>query len=171
MLGRSVPYARRPDDDRLTAYDVSEQQAKVKAVGWVAYLGDRRHFTAHVEYKEPGPFSFVSGPKWVDAAEAITWARQHAERSWCGWARIFLPREMSQKRIFRSGHTRQGASPRPAIRDRTTWHGESRPEPAGFAGMLRPSLNVSRTRFAQIPPRPRSNTRRGRRDTASLLPS
>jgi hypothetical protein len=59
---------------------VSEQEAERTAVAWVADLGDRTRFTAHVEYKEPGPFSILSGPHGVDVADAVAWARQHAGR-------------------------------------------------------------------------------------------
>jgi hypothetical protein len=36
-------------------------------------------FYAHVEYEEPGPFSYVHGPRDVDAEEAVRWARRHAD--------------------------------------------------------------------------------------------
>jgi hypothetical protein len=37
-------------------------------------------FSAHVEYDEPGPFSFTDGPVAVGLAEALAWARARAER-------------------------------------------------------------------------------------------
>ena len=59
---------------------MSEQQPGLTAVGYVADLGDGTGFTAHVEYREPGPFSFLSGPNRVDEADAVAWARRHAAR-------------------------------------------------------------------------------------------
>jgi hypothetical protein len=49
-------------------------------LGRVADDGDGVRFFAHVEFDEPGPFSFVQGPEDVGAAEAVGWARSHARR-------------------------------------------------------------------------------------------
>jgi hypothetical protein len=44
-------------------------------------MGDEKSFSAHVEYAESdGPFSFMNGPEFVDAGEAVAWARRHARR-------------------------------------------------------------------------------------------
>ena len=44
-------------------------------------MGDGKTFSAHVEYAESdGPFSFINGPEFVDAGEAVAWARRHARR-------------------------------------------------------------------------------------------
>ena len=42
-------------------------------------LGDGR-FSAFVDYDEPGPFSLMPGPEFVEAREAVAWARRHASR-------------------------------------------------------------------------------------------
>jgi hypothetical protein len=46
----------------------------------VTDLGDGKHFSASVDYDEPGPFSFMHGPEFVEAREAVAWARRHAPR-------------------------------------------------------------------------------------------
>ena len=46
----------------------------------VGDMGDGRHFSASVDYDEPGPFSFMLGPDFVEAREALAWARPHARR-------------------------------------------------------------------------------------------
>jgi hypothetical protein len=47
-----------------------------------AYVGDGGdgRFSAHVEYDEDSPFSYVEGPTGVGPEEAIAWGRRHAER-------------------------------------------------------------------------------------------
>ena len=42
-------------------------------------LGDGR-FSAFVDYDDPGPFSLMPGPEFVEAREAVAWARRHAPR-------------------------------------------------------------------------------------------
>jgi hypothetical protein len=45
----------------------------------VTDLGDGR-FSAFVDFDEPGPFSLMPGPEFVEAPEAVAWARRHAAR-------------------------------------------------------------------------------------------
>lgn len=48
--------------------------------GSVTDLGDGKLFSAAIDYEEPGPFSFMHGPEFVEAHEAVAWARRHARR-------------------------------------------------------------------------------------------
>jgi hypothetical protein len=50
------------------------------AVGSVVDMGYGRGFSAGLDLDEEGPFSYVIGPQFVSAEEAIEWARARAPR-------------------------------------------------------------------------------------------